>query len=65
VAGGLFALSSFGNILGILATTFLLIPNFGSRAITLSFALFALLSGVLSVIIWLFSRRRALEPGYR
>ena len=59
VAGGLFALSSLGNILGILATTFLLIPNFGSRAITLSFALFALVSGVLSAVIWLVSRRGA------
>jgi hypothetical protein len=48
VAGGLFALSSLGNIVGILVTTFLLIPNFGSRAITLSFAVFALASSLLS-----------------
>jgi hypothetical protein len=65
VAGGLFALSSFGNILGILATTFLLIPNFGSRAITLSFALFALASGVLSIIIWLAFRRRTIHVEFR
>jgi predicted membrane-bound spermidine synthase len=64
VAGGLFALSSFGNILGILATTFLLIPNFGSRAITLSFGLFALVSGVLSTIIWLLRRRSAVDVAY-
>ena len=65
VAGGLFALSSFGNILGILATTFLLIPNFGSRAITLSFALFALASGVLSVIIWFALRGRTVHVEVR
>ena len=65
VAGGLFALSSLGNIVGILVTTFQLIPNFGSRAITLSFALFALVSGILSVIIWLVPRRSAVDAGYR
>jgi predicted membrane-bound spermidine synthase len=51
VAGGLFALSSLGNIVGILVTTFLLIPNFGSRAITLSFALFVLVSGAGSILV--------------
>jgi hypothetical protein len=65
VAGGLFALSSFGNILGILATTFLFIPNFGSRAITLSFALFAMASGVFSIIVWLALRRRMAHIEFR
>ena len=51
VSGGLFALSSLGNIVGILTTTFLLIPNFGSRAITLTFALFVLISGVGSILV--------------
>jgi hypothetical protein len=57
VAGGLFALSSLGNIVGILATTFLLIPNYGSRAITLSFAVFALISGILSIFTHVLLRR--------
>jgi hypothetical protein len=59
VAGGLFALSSLGNIVGILVTTFLLIPNFGSRAITLSFAVFALASSLLSIVTALADLRPA------
>jgi hypothetical protein len=51
VAGGLFALSSLGNIVGILVTTFLLIPNFGTRAIILSFATFVLLSSLASIAV--------------
>lgn len=51
VAGGLFALSSLGNMAGILVTTFLLIPSYGSRAITLSFALFVLVSGLGSILV--------------
>lgn len=56
VSGGLFALSALGNIFGILSTTFLLIPNFGTRAITGSFAIFALASGIMSIFA------RALTP---
>src|SRR6202521_998956 len=37
VAGGLFALSSLGNMAGSLWTTFLLVPTSGSAAITQSF----------------------------
>ena len=51
VAGGLFAISSLGNIVGIIVTTFLLIPTIGTRAITLSFATFLILSGLASVAI--------------
>lgn len=51
VAGGLFALSSLGNMAGILVTTFLLIPTYGSRAITLSFALFVLVSSLCSILV--------------
>ncbi len=49
ISGGLFAISSFGNIIGIIVTTFLLIPSIGTRAITLAFASFLILSGVASV----------------
>ena len=51
VAGGLFAISSLGNIVGIIVTTFLLIPTIGTRAITLSFATFLILSGLASAAI--------------
>src|SRR4029079_4467444 len=40
ISGGLFAISSLGNIVGGLGTTFWLIPSIGSRVITLSFAVF-------------------------
>jgi predicted membrane-bound spermidine synthase len=53
IAGGLFAISSFGNIVGILVTTFSLIPAYGTRSITAGFASFLLASGALSVIIHL------------
>ena len=50
ISGGLFAISSLGNIVGILVTTFWLIPSIGTRAITLGFATFLLVSAVVSVI---------------
>ncbi len=50
ISGGLFAISSLGNILGVLVTTFWLIPAMGSRAITMSFAVFLLLSAAASFI---------------
>jgi hypothetical protein len=49
ISGGLFAISSFGNIVGIIVTTFVLIPSIGTRAITLGFATFLVLSGLASV----------------
>jgi hypothetical protein len=51
IAGGLFAISSLGNIVGIIVTTFVLIPTIGTRAITLGFATFLVLSGLASVAI--------------
>lgn len=49
ISGGLFALSSFGNILGIIVTTFVLIPSFGTQVITAGFATFLLASGFASL----------------
>jgi len=48
ISGGLFAISSLGNIVGIIVTTFVLIPTIGTRAITLGFATFLVLSGLAS-----------------
>ncbi|WP_421723837.1 fused MFS/spermidine synthase [Bauldia sp.] len=49
ISGGLFALSSFGNILGIIVTTFVFIPTMGTRDITYYFATFLLASGFVSL----------------
>jgi hypothetical protein len=53
ISGGLFAISSLGNIVGIIVTTFFLIPSIGTRAITGSFAVFLVVSGLVSVAAWL------------
>ena len=50
VSGGLFAISSLGNIVGIIITTFVLIPSIGTRAITLGFAAFLIVSAMASVV---------------
>lgn len=51
IAGGLFAISSFGNIMGIIITTFYFIPTIGSRTITAGFATFLLASGFFSLVV--------------
>jgi MFS family permease len=53
ISGGLFAISSFGNIVGIIVTTFFFIPSVGTRAITGGFAVFLLVSGLVSIAAWL------------
>ncbi|HEY5080659.1 MAG TPA: fused MFS/spermidine synthase [Bauldia sp.] len=49
ISGGLFAISSLGNIVGIIVTTFVLIPGIGTRAITGGFAAFLVFSGLVSI----------------
>jgi hypothetical protein len=49
VSGGLFAISSLGNIVGVIVTTFVMIPSIGHRAITLGFALFLIASALVSL----------------
>jgi predicted membrane-bound spermidine synthase len=51
ISGGLFAISSLGNIVGVITTTFVLIPSIGTRAITLAFAVFLVVSGSASVSV--------------
>jgi predicted membrane-bound spermidine synthase len=58
VSGALFAISSLGNIVGIIVTTFHLIPTIGTRAITLGFATFLVLSGLASIAMTLLRRSR-------
>jgi hypothetical protein len=59
ISGGLFAISSFGNILGIIVTTFVFIPTIGTRAITAGFATFLLLSAFASLAAPALSPRSA------
>lgn len=53
--GTVYGISTFGNILGTLATSFWLIPMIGSKAITLTFAAIT----VVSALILIFMGRRA------
>lgn len=53
--GTVYGISTFGNILGVLVTTFWLVPLMGSRAITLTFAFVILLCGI--SLIWVGRRR--------
>jgi hypothetical protein len=50
ISGGLFAISSLGNIVGTIVTTFVLIPSVGTRTITAGFAIFLLGSGIMSLL---------------
>jgi hypothetical protein len=45
VTGWIYAVSAIGNVCGILATTFIFIPRWGSQAITLGFGLTLIVSG--------------------
>jgi hypothetical protein len=56
ISGGLFAISSLGNIVGTIVTTFLLIPTIGTRAITGGFAVFLVASGLVSLAAWIAAR---------
>lgn len=54
--GTVYGISTFGNILGTWATSFVLIPAMGSRAITLTFAGVTMISAIL---LFLIGRARA------
>ncbi len=57
ISGGLFAISSFGNIVGIIVVTFFFIPTMGTRTITAGFAVFLLASGFYSLVVRALYRR--------
>ena len=54
--GAVYGISTFGNILGTLATTFLLIPTIGSSAITWLFA--AITAAIALILMWMGRRMR-------
>lgn len=56
ITGMVYSISTFGNVVGTLGTTYFLIPNFGIRAITFAFAVSLF---VISLAIFLLSRRIA------
>ena len=48
--GTVYGISTFGNILGVLVTSFWLIPTIGSRAITMTFAAITLMSAIYLIV---------------
>jgi predicted membrane-bound spermidine synthase len=60
VSGAVYGVSTAGAIVGTLGTTFLLIPAYGARAITLALGAAGLLSGLALMALWqLIARVRA------
>jgi hypothetical protein len=59
--GAVYGISTFGNILGTLATTFLLIPAIGSSAITW---VFAAVTAMMAVVLMWMGRRMSSRVSY-
>ena len=57
-SGTVFAVSTAGNIFGTLLTSFYLIPNFGTRSLTMSLSVFL----VLAMVIVIFARPKSETP---
>jgi gluconolactonase len=57
-AGLVYSVSTLGNVAGTLATTFYLIPNYGTRAITTAFGI-----GLVAVALLLYVSKRGLSKG--
>ena len=51
-AGWVYGVSTLGNVLGTLTTTFLLIPSFGTRTITYFFGMVLITLGIIYFLIW-------------
>jgi hypothetical protein len=50
LVGYVYGVSTVGNVLGTLVTTFALVPSFGSRALTMAFAVITALCG--AIMVW-------------
>jgi MFS family permease len=59
ITGIVYSVSTAGNISGTLVTTFLFIPSFGTRTITVAFASVLFLLGIVIFLVSRFSRRVA------
>ena len=56
LVGFVYGVSTIGNVLGTLVTTFMLVPAFGSRALTLAFAAVTFACGVVMILTERFLR---------
>jgi hypothetical protein len=59
LVGFVYGVSTVGNVLGTLVTTFVLVPSFGSRALTMVFAAVTILSGLTMLLADRFLRETA------
>jgi hypothetical protein len=50
LVGYVYGVSTIGNVLGTLVTTFVLVPSFGSRALTMVFATVTIIAGVVMML---------------
>jgi len=50
LVGFVYGVSTIGNVLGTLVTTFILVPSFGSRTLTMVFAAFTIGCGVFMIL---------------
>ena len=50
LVGYVYGVSTVGNVLGTLVTTFMLVPSFGSRALTMAFAAIAAACGLVMIL---------------
>jgi spermidine synthase len=58
ISGAVYGVSTAGSIVGTLGTTFVLIPAYGARAITLTLGATGLLSGLALLVLFRLRRRR-------
>jgi hypothetical protein len=56
LVGYVYGVSTIGNVLGTLVTTFMLVPSFGSRTLTMIFAVVTIICGVIMIVSQRFLR---------
>ena len=62
LVGYVYGVSTVGNVAGTLVTTFTLVPSYGSRALTMAFAVVTALCGVIMVLCDRFLRGQVVDP---